>query len=381
MKNILIVIYSLEVGGGAEKSATMVGNGLYEKGYNIKYLTFYEAKEKYNFKGDEICLDEKLSFSIFVQFFKLFKRAWQIRKYCKKNNIDTSLSFLETGNLPNVVSKLFFNKSKIVLSVRNNIDTSNSKLYKTLLKLLYPKADYITTIVKEETQNLIQNYGIKPEKISNIYNMFDIQDIQNKSKEYLGEYQELFNNGKFTFINIGRFHKQKNQKMLLEAFDKFHQQHPNSQLVILGDGPLKEELEEQKNSLSSSADIHFLGIHDNPYKFLANSDVYISSSSWEGMSRVLVESMACGLPIITTDHPTGAKEIMKKDIQNFDEVEDVFQEEYGILVPVNNSEKLSEAMELIYNNEELRKDYSRKSQIRAKDFDVEKIISKWEKIL
>ncbi|UFX83530.1 glycosyltransferase [Candidatus Absconditicoccus praedator] len=380
-KNILIVIENLLVGGGAEKSATILGNGLEKKGYNVVYLTFTNGEKKYHHTSKEICLNYQKPTTSIQALIYMIKRAWQIKKYCKKHKIDTSLSFLEAANFANVFSKILGNNSRIMLSVRSNIKSSKSKNEKKMIKLLFPKADYITTIAKEEAQNLIRDYGIKPEKISNIYNMFDIQEIQNQSKEDLGEYQELFNNGKFTFINIGRFVRAKNHKMLMEAFDKFHQQNPNSQLVILGDGPLKEEVEEQKNSLSSSADIYFLGVYNNPYKFLANSDCFVFSSSWEGMGRVLVEAMACGLPVISTDCQVGPKEVLRKDVQIFDEIQNVSKEEFGILVPVNDSEKLSEAMELIYNNEELRENYKEKSKLRAKDFDVGKIINEWESIL
>ncbi|MBS8122304.1 glycosyltransferase [Candidatus Vampirococcus lugosii] len=287
---------------------------------------------------------------------------------------------MEEANFPNILSKYFGSKSKIVISIRTNIN-KKSGLYKKLIKFLYPKADFITPIVKEGSQNLIQNYGINPKRIQNIYNMFDIKVIQEKSKEDLGDYQELFNNGKYTFINIGKFINAKNQKLLLNAFDKFHQKNPNTQLIILGDGELKEELKNQRKSLSSKEDIYFLGVHENPYKFLANSDAYISSSSWEGMGRVLVEAMACGLSIISTDHPTGAKEIMKKDIQSFEMVDGVSKDKYGILVPVDDEKSLTQAMQDLYDDKDLQGHYSKQSKLRAKDFDVENIINEWENVL
>lgn len=380
MKNILIIISWLKIWWWAEKSATMVWNWLYKKWYTIKYLTFYDAKEKYNFKWEEFCLYEKISNNPLINLFKLFKRAYQIKKYWKKNNIDTFLSFMEEANFPNILSKFLWNKSKIIVSIRTNID-KKSWVYKKLIKYLYPKADFITTIVKEWSYNLIQNYWIKPEKVQNIYNMFDIKNIQEKSKEGLWEYKNLFSNWKFTFINIWRFFKPKNQELLLDSFYKFHKKNTNSQLIVLWDGELKQELQNKKESLSSSKDIHFLWLHKNPYKFLANSNAFVFSSSWEGMGRVLVEAMACWLPVVSTDCKVWPKEVLRKNSTNFDMVNLVSKEEYGILVPVDDENSLFQAMQDLYDDVDLQKHYSKQSKSRAKDFDVGNVINEWENIL
>ncbi len=381
MKNILIVIAHLKHWWWAENSATWIWNELYKKWYNINYLTFYNVDKKYDFKWKEICLNEKFTKNLFLNFIKLFKRSKSITKLINKYNIDTILSFKEDSNIPNAFNNIFWrNNSKHILSIRGSIEEQN-KLNKYLAKFLYPKADYITTIVKEETKNLIDNYWIKTEKVSNIYNMFDISQIQKKSKEDMWEYKELFNNWKFTFINIWRLSIQKNQKILLDAFDKFHKKNPNSQLIILWDGELKNELQNQANLLKANNNIHFLWVHENPYKFLKNSDCFVFSSAWEWFGRVLVEPMVCWTPVISTDCPVWPKEILKKDIKNFEEVKNLSKEEYGILVPNKNMEKLSKAMELVYNDKSLRENYSLKSLERCKDFDIDNIIWEWENIL
>ena len=380
--NILIVLPSISIKWWIEKSATTIWNELSMKWYNVFYLTTYKSlKLKHHIFWKEIAINFIKSTNVLVKIFSLLYIWYYIKKYSSLYNINTSISFWDNWNFYNTISKILWNKSKIIISIRTSINESVPRLNKVLLKYLYPKADFVVPIVKEERQNLIQNYWIKPKKIQSIYNMFDIKWIQKKSEENLWEYQYLFNNGKFTFINIWRLSKQKNQKLLLKAFDKFHQRNINTQLLILWDGELKDELKIQKQSLSSNKDIHFLWVHENPYKFLANSDIYVSSSSYEWMSRVLIEAMACWLPIVTTDHPTWAKEIIKKDIQDFRMVKRVSKEEYGILVPVDNQRYLTEAMQDLYNNKGLQRHYSQKSKKRAKEFNIDNLISDWEMIL
>lgn len=381
-KNILIIISWLKIWWWAEKSATMVGNWLHGKWHNIYYLTFYSdaKKQKYRYTWTEYSLNENLSKNPLTNFIKLFTRAWQIKKFSQKNKIDTIISFMEEANFPNVVSKLLGWKSRIIVSIRSNVNLK-SKLYKFLIRCLYPYADYITTIAKEEISNLVENYWIAEDKVSNIYNIFDVTRIKDKSKEDLWSHRELFNNWKFTYITIWRLSKPKNQEMLLNAFNKFHKTHSNSQLIILWDWKLKWKLINQKNNLQSRNDIHFLWIDPNPYRFLANSDCFVFSSAREWFGRVIVEAMVCWLPVVSTDCPFWPKEILKKKVSTFDEVTDVSMEEYGVLVPNKDCKRLTQAMEIMYTTPDMREKYRSQSLIRWTDFDTAQIIDQWENIL
>jgi glycosyltransferase involved in cell wall biosynthesis len=185
MKNILFIISSLQSGWWAEKVCSSIWTKLQEKWYNTHFLTFYDyQKEKlYPFKWNYFSLNEKFSNNFLIKLLKLFKRAYQIKKYCKKNKIDTTISFMEEANFSNIWSKiLFLNKSKINISIRQSVNAW-WKLYQFLIKRLYNFSDWIITIVKEEKENLIKNYWIKKEKIKVIYNPIDIEKIKKLSQE------------------------------------------------------------------------------------------------------------------------------------------------------------------------------------------------------
>lgn len=373
-KNILIILYTLNRSRWTEKIATILWNNFINIWYNIKYLTFYNSNDKFDFKWEEFCLNETKSNNLFIEIFNFFKISYKISNFCRNNDIYISFSHWEESNFHNIISKIIFNNpSKIIMQIHSAIDALN-KFQKIIIKLIYKKADKIITIVKEEEQNLIKNYNISKNKIKTIYNPVDIENINSLKNDGIWEYHYLFENNKFTFINIARLSPEKNQKFLLNSFEKFNQKHKNSQLIILWDWPLKETLNKQKETLYSENDIHFLWNHKNPYKFLNKADCFILTSLTEWLPWVLLESLVLWIPIISTDCKTWPKEILRKNINSFDEVKKISLEEYGILIPINNENICFESMEKIYLDEKLRKNYKEKSILKSNEYKFSKII-------
>jgi glycosyltransferase involved in cell wall biosynthesis len=364
VKNILIVISSLKLWGWAEKIATTLGTALQKtKKHNIHYFTFYDAKQKYLFEGQEFCLKEKLSWNPLINVVKLFSRAYQINKYCRKHQINTSLSFMEEANFSNIISKkLFWNKSKILVSIRQSVDMV-SKLYQQLIKWLYPGADLIIPNSEEEKENLIHNYCSPRKKTLAIHNFLDLKNIDKKSEENTDEFK--ISEDLFTFITIWRLDKQKNQSFIIEAFKLFYDKYSKSQLLILWEGEKRAELETQ---ISKHPNIFLLGNQDNVYKFLKQSDCFLFASLWEGFPNAVIEAMACGLPIVSTTFKTGIRELLN----NW---------EYWILLENFSVQSFFESMKKIYQDQEIRKNLSKKSLQRTKNFDVRDIIKEREKIL
>lgn len=382
MKNkILIVISSLKLWWGAEKSATQVWNELYKKWYEISYLTFYQSEKKYDFLWKELCLNEKITTNIFKNIFKLFYRAYNIKKYCKKNKINTVISHLEEANFSSIISKLFLNKSKII--VVNHSNPFNQPFLTRKIFPIYNFSNLIISVSKESKNIFIENFWINESKINVIYNMFDIVTINKLSMEKILSYDLLFKENIFTFINVWRTTKAKNQKLLLESFDILNQKYNNTQLIILHwDWELEENLKNQRELLLSKENIHFLWNQKNPFNFLKNSNCFVFSSIFEWFPMVIPEALACSLPIISTDCPTWPKEALNNSNNiSFNPVKDIFKADYWILVPNNNLIKLYEAMEMIYLDENLRNFYKKKSLERSKDFDINNIIKKWEDII
>lgn len=109
-------------------------------------------------------------------------------------------------------------------------------------------------------------------------------------------------------LAVGRLTHAKGFDVLLRAWSE--EPLPDHDLLILGDGPLRKELEDLAADLGIGSCVRFLGFQDNPYKFMANSRVYVLSSRREGMPNALIQAMACGARVVATDCPTGPRELL-----------------------------------------------------------------------
>ena len=126
----------------------------------------------------------------------------------------------------------------------------------------------------------------------------------------------------------------------------------------------------------------FLGFDNNPYKYLSKCSIFVLTSNSEGFPNVLVEAMICGCSVISTDCLSGPREILAPTSNiSFQLKDNIELAEYGILTPIKSIEKLKEAINLMINDENLRKNYQEKAEIRVNDFKIEKIIKQYERIL
>lgn len=135
----------------------------------------------------------------------------------------------------------------------------------------------------------------------------------------------------------------------------------------MGEGEDRGRLEYLIKELKLENDVSLLGFVENPYAYMQRSDVFVLSSRWEGFGNVLVEAMACGCPVVSTNCPSGPAEILGNG-------------EYGILVPVGDVEKMAKSIIKILTNKELREELSNKALKRAKEFHVEKAVEKYLQI-
>ena len=335
-KKISILINSLN-SGGAEKLVSLMINDLKHE-YNL-FLVLMNDTIKYDLNDfDNIYFIENanLNENGLMKLLKLPFLAWKYKRFCKENYIDTSISLLSRPNYISTLSKLIGNKSKIVISEHSfpskqyESNSIQSKINKFLIKKLYGIADKIVAVSNGSAIDLKENFGIK-NKIDVIPNSINIDDINMKMQEDLD-----FDFTRFTYITIGRLDSGKNHKMMIEAFANLNF---DAQLLIIGEGELKEELSSLINELELKNKVFLLGFQSNPYKYLAKSDCFVLTSNYESFGIVLLEAMACGLPVISTDCESGPREILGVN------------GEYGVLVQLYDIKELSESMAIIYKDE------------------------------
>lgn len=174
--------------------------------------------------------------------------------------------------------------------------------------------------------------------------------------------------GRRLLLACGRLTPQKGFDTLLEAMPRIVAQCPEALLWILGEGPLEAELKAQASRLRLDDHVAFLGFQENPFAYMRAADLFVLSSVFEGLGMVLVEAMACGTPVLSTDCPHGPAEILAG-------------RRGGVLVPMSDSESLAvAACELLQNPERLV-ELSQQARVRSEAFDAYRIASQYAKLV
>ena len=140
-------------------------------------------------------------------------------------------------------------------------------------------------------QSIVDVYGLPEEKIPVIYNGIDLSRCRIK---------ENYETDVLRLIHIGRFNEQKNHEGLLNAFAKIREQIPDCRLDLIGDGELRETVEQQAKMLGLWESVRFLGSQSNVYPYLKDADIFLLPSKYEGMPMTIIEAMGTGLPVVAT---------------------------------------------------------------------------------
>lgn len=250
------------------------------------------------------------------------------------------------------------------------------------------RADKTVCISKNVEYDMRNFFKIKEKKLCTIYNPVDIKSLLTIEEDYTfdKEFSDYFN-----IVTMGRLTYQKGQWNLIYAIKDIVVQYPKVRLYILGDGELKNELEELVKKLELEEHVFFLGFISNAHKFLRQCDLFVLTSLFEGLGNVLLEAMALGLPVISTDCKSGPREIIAPNSNIKSVCENIDVERFGILVKQFSKEKnivdndslvyIKQAIEMFYLDKKLREKYTTKSKMRANDFSKEKVYNEWMKLL
>jgi glycosyltransferase involved in cell wall biosynthesis len=253
-------------------------------------------------------------------------------------------------------------------------------------------------------------FGIDKEQIVTIHNPYDIGVLKALSQESLElQYEKLFSQP--ILIAVGRLIPAKGHWYLLRVFAELKKKDPTVKLVILGEAASGSDLGEKLIGLSRSLgldtysvwdeenfheghDVYFMGFHQNPFKYMAASRLFAMTSVWEGFGNTIVEAMACGTPVISSDCPSGPGEIVAPELKKEGKIAQKPEEAYGVLMPpfenrfVDADEPLSETeklwidtlYELLHDDERLKR-LSEKGLKRADDFRTEVIMKEWKMLI
>ena len=397
---VAFIAYSLS-GGGAEKNIILLRNYLKTAGIQADIILFKninDYKDEYPETKDIIALTDfkhKIPF-LYIPFFVLLG---MMRLFILMRRNRYIVIFGLPHYLPYyisvILSKLFNLKS--VLIVVNNIPLELEQLPRVsktvhafLLKRIFYWCDYIICISNGLSSSLINGFYVRKNKISVIPHGFDLPRIAIQMKKTLAKgHISLFEKNE-VIITAGRLENQKNHFTLIALFKvmKRLKNTDSLKLCILGKGSLLSSLQRKVCELKLQNDVYFLGHESrNIYRYFYRAKLFILSSEYEGFGNVLIEAMACGLPVISSDCHYGPREILT-DAKNYPmkKISKLEFCKYGMLMPLffNNkppSENIARIINTFLQDKKMLRVYKIRSQERARDYSLEKVGKQYVRLI
>lgn len=401
--SIFGLINSLSKGGAQRQMLYLFENSVISDLYLMENRINYSIKDDRK-KNIKLLLSNKKLKSNILKFIIWPIYSLVLMGYIKTRN--SQIISFEGANIINVFSKLFFKHKSIICVLSNpqiNYKGIKSIVFQ-LIKITYLFSDIIVTNSKGVASFLKKNKKIK-NKVFTIYNPISVEYIEEKGIEKLDGKEEILFKKYPVFINVGRLMGAKGQWNLLKVFKGIKNRIPESKLVIIGDGKLKNYLVDlsikfglktfdfSKDIFDENYDVYFMGSKDNPFKYIKNSSIFVFSSFMEGFPNAILEAMACQIPVVSSDCRFGPREILAPNSDFLYETKEVEFGEYGVLLPVldknKNFNKEFSVYEKIwidtivglYNDKGMQRNYSEKSLERIKEFDEKIISSEWKDLI
>jgi glycosyltransferase involved in cell wall biosynthesis len=330
-KRIAIFMPSL-FGAGGQRSMLNLAHGIAECGYAVD-LVLAQAEGSFlaEVRRSVRIVDLKAS--------RALTSLPALVRYLRRERPEAMLSVFGYVNivalwawrLARVGTRLLVNEQNTVSLEAGNASSWRGRLTPWLMKRFYPWANGIVVVSQGVGDDLAQLTKISRERITVIYNPSVVRaEVQEKAQAPLDH--PWFRPGQPpVLLAVGRLQLQKDYPTLIRAFAQVRQTRP-VRLLILGEGKERPLLEALIKDLGLEQDVSLPGFVMNPYAYMARASLFVLSSRWEGLPTVLIEALCCGTPVVSTDCPSGPREILREG-------------QYGQLVPVGEPDVLARAIE------------------------------------
>lgn len=392
-KHIALLLPSL-AGGGVARSFLQLADGLSSRGHRVDFVLCratgpHLAKVSSKIGVVELAPESQLRARL--RTLELSPGAWRellrpillaasaapvlpyiasLAQYFDDARPDVVLSGKTHTNLLSIwASRMATVSPRIVISERTNLSTELATSTKwrwryaaPLIGKLYPTADAITSVSNGVSDDLAKTTGLPRESIQTIYNPVARPEIYQSAK-VRPDHPWFAKGAPPVILAVGRLTEQKQYLVLLEAFWRVRQRH-EVRLLILGEGKDRDMLSARVRELGLDRSVSLPGFSDNPYAYMAHASVFVLSSAWEGLPGVLIEALVCGCPVVSTDCPSGPREILEAG-------------KYGELVPVGDVEALSQAIERVLMRPPDREPLG----VRGAEFSLDAAVDEYLKVL
>lgn len=286
-------------------------------------------------------------------------------RYLRRQRPAAMLSALDHANITAILAcSISRSRTRCVISVRavpsfvyRRAGASGTAMLPKLMEWLYPRADAVIANSRGVAADLSKEFGVALDKLYTIHNPIDISNIERLSRVPV-EHTWCSDGAPPFILSVGSLTLYKDFSTLVRAFAELRSRR-ECRLVILGEGPCRAELEDQIRQLHLENDVCMPGFVCNPFAWMRRASVFVSSSITEGCPNALMQALACDVPIVSTDSPGGAAEILHDG-------------EWGTLVPVGDTEAMAAAIEATIDSP-----VRRHGRRRANDFALEEIAQQY----
>lgn len=341
--------------GGAEHVVNMLSGYFADDGFEVVIVTLWRAEEEYALHGGvfRINLGDNVKESK-GRLMHAVSRFTDLRKAIQKEKPDIVISFCNKANFRSAFSMAGM-RIPLLISVRNDprIDYAPYKFPVWWMERKVSGCVFQTT----EAQKFFCDRLQKKSRV--IWNPVDEKYLDKKNK----------NNDSYFIATVGRISAQKNQMLLLKAFNRIQDKFKETELRIYGEDcerDVRTALDQFVNEHKLSNRVKFMGQSNHLEEELQEAVLFVLPSDYEGMPNALAEAMVLGLPVIATDCPCGGSAMLIENGVS------------GMLVPVGDEEKLAEAMEQVLGNKELAESMGKNAAGIIDKISPRKVYEEWK---
>lgn len=392
-KNIAVIVQTL-CNGGAERMAANMTIEL-QKDYNVYLFVFDTTNAIYQYGGELVHLNVPpiKDASLLKRIGNTIKRVKLMRKYKKKYHIDCTISHMNGANIVNILSK----SNDKVFTMFHSMPSDNipkTWMNKLTQKFIGSQSDQYIVVSELGAYDMVHSFGVSRNKVLCIHNFSNLEDIKIRASLELDvRAWEFYNSHEQIIISVGRLSEVKAHYHLVKILAEMRKRGCDAGLVILGEGPERNRLEDLVKDNNMISHVYMPGEVKNPFPYIKHASVFALCSVYEGLPMVLIEAAACDCPIVSFDMRSGAREVLAPNSDILMTAQGIEYAEFGVLVqPCYDNGLLSEsllqeeklfmqALQELLSNEKLRKRYIQRSSQCAYNFSSIRIMKQWNDLI
>lgn len=351
--------------GGAQRVTVNIANELAARGYPVDVVLAYREGALLSDVSDAVRIVDLETPRIPV--VGVLASVPGLRSYLRTERPAVLFSAMTYANVAAILAaELAGTQTRLVATEHNTFGMNPDpkvRLTRVIARPLYRLADRVAAVSEGVADSVRKGTAAADDDVTVLYNPIEIEAIRDEAAEPVDhpwltvpEYE--------TAVTVGRIEPQKDHTTLLRAFARVSERRPNARLVVVGTGTERDRLRELAAELEIDNIVDFPGYVENAYAYMQNADLFVLSSRHEGLPTVLLEALACGCPIVSTDCPSGPREILEDG-------------RYGPLVPVGDDGALADAIVGTFDDPV---DEAALLE-RARDFSMEAAVDGYERLI